>query len=597
MATWKKVIVSGADAELSGLSVTGVIAGSINGNAATATSATSASHASEVAFSAISAKPSLVSGSAQVSFSGIADKPALVSGSSQITYSSITGLPTLGTAAATDASAYATAAQGTLAASALQPGEAFGDLGLSVSKGELNQLTGVVLGTAAANNTGDFATAAQGALAASALQPTGDGVVSGSAQISFAGITNKPALVSGSSQITYSAISGLPTLGTAAATAASDYATAAQGATADSALQPGEAFGDLGLLVTKADLNKTNFLTVTEAIDLDAIAADVNNNNAKVGYTDAAVKTYMNSQTVISGSSQVTLASASGNLTASRISDFDTAVAANTAVTANTAKVGVTTASVTAAGALMDSEITNLAQVKNFSSADYATAAQGTLAASALQPGEAYDDLGLLVTKADLNKTNFLTVTEPINLDEVAANVTTNNAKVGYTDAAVKTYMNSQSVVSGSAQVKNLLPSGTVSGSAQITALAPTATGGNLTLSGNLTVNGTTTTVSTTNIEVEDRFAFFNAGGSGTSAEGGIIVESAAGVGNALFYDGVASTRWAFAAGVAKDATAVDPDAFVAAVFVGTENDMLLRGYAHPGNIRVEGGEVFIVTE
>ena len=39
---------------------------------------------------------------------------------------------------------------------------------------------------------------------------------------------------------------------------------------------------------------------------------------------------------------------------------------------------------VTAAGALMDSEVTNLAQVKAFSAADYATAAQGTLAANAL---------------------------------------------------------------------------------------------------------------------------------------------------------------------------------------------------------------------
>lgn len=41
---------------------------------------------------------------------------------------------------------------------------------------------------------------------------------------------------------------------------------------------------------------------------------------------------------------------------------------------------------VTAAGALMDSEVTNLAQVKSFDSADYATAAQGTLADSAQQP-------------------------------------------------------------------------------------------------------------------------------------------------------------------------------------------------------------------
>jgi hypothetical protein len=44
------------------------------------------------------------------------------------------------------------------------------------------------------------------------------------------------------------------------------------------------------------------------------------------------------------------------------------------------------TANVTAAGALMDSEVTNLAQVKAFDTADYATAAQGVKADSAQQP-------------------------------------------------------------------------------------------------------------------------------------------------------------------------------------------------------------------
>ena len=44
------------------------------------------------------------------------------------------------------------------------------------------------------------------------------------------------------------------------------------------------------------------------------------------------------------------------------------------------------TTNVTAAGALMDSEVTNLAQVKAFNSSDYATAAQGTTADSAVQP-------------------------------------------------------------------------------------------------------------------------------------------------------------------------------------------------------------------
>jgi len=43
---------------------------------------------------------------------------------------------------------------------------------------------------------------------------------------------------------------------------------------------------------------------------------------------------------------------------------------------------------VAAAGALMDSEVTNLAQVKAFDSSDYATAAQGAKADSATQPGD-----------------------------------------------------------------------------------------------------------------------------------------------------------------------------------------------------------------
>lgn len=56
----------------------------------------------------------------------------------------------LGTAAATAATDYATAAQGALADTALQPAD---------------------VGTAASNNTSDFATAAQGALADTAVQP------------------------------------------------------------------------------------------------------------------------------------------------------------------------------------------------------------------------------------------------------------------------------------------------------------------------------------------------------------------------------------------------------------------------------------------
>jgi hypothetical protein len=66
---------------------------------------------------------------------------------------------------------------------------------------------------------------------------------------------------------------------------------------------------------------------------------------------------------------------------------------------------------VTAAGALMDSEVTNLAQVKAFDSSDYATAAQGTLATNALPKGGA-TMTGNITTNAqvkfqDLGKATF----------------------------------------------------------------------------------------------------------------------------------------------------------------------------------------------
>ena len=66
------------------------------------------------------------------------------------------------------------------------------------------------------------------------------------------------------------------------------------------------------------------------------------------------------------------------------------------------------TANVTAAGALMDSEVTNLAQVKAFNSADYATAAQGALADSALQSG---DNISVLT-----NNSGYITGNETITL-------------------------------------------------------------------------------------------------------------------------------------------------------------------------------------
>lgn len=95
------------------------------------------------------------------------------------------------------------------------------------------------------------ATAAQGALADTAVQP-GD---------------LAPVATSGD----YADLTDKPTLGTAAATAATDYATAAQGATADSAVQP----GDLAPVATSgayADLTGKPTIPSTAA-EVGAIAA------------------------------------------------------------------------------------------------------------------------------------------------------------------------------------------------------------------------------------------------------------------------------------------------------------------------------------
>lgn len=119
-----------------------------------------------------------------------------------------------------------------------------------------------------------------------------------------------------------------------------DYATAAQGALADSALQS----ADIWSSVQAYDNHLDDLAGLVPGVEGNMITSDWLG-----GYqisTASAVRSYLN----VENGADVT-----------------------------------DTANVTAAGALMDSEVTNLAQVKAFNSADYATAAQGSTADSALQ--------------------------------------------------------------------------------------------------------------------------------------------------------------------------------------------------------------------
>ena len=114
---------------------------------------------------------------------------------------------------------------------------------------------------------------------------------------------------------------------------------------------------------------------------------------------------------------------------------------------------------VTAAGALMDSEVTNLAQVKAFDSTDYATAAQGTLAGSAVQPTDSIDVLAdvdtstVAPTNDDLLKwdgTNFVpgTVSVDVNTPLTTALRGTDSPHIGaYPNQSFKVTDNPQQSV------------------------------------------------------------------------------------------------------------------------------------------------------
>lgn len=110
-----------------------------------------------------------------------------------------------------------------------------GTIALGISASGL--ATHLGLGTAAYTAATAYATAAQGTQGAAAYAWGNHAA---------AGYASAAGLATVATTGAYSDLSGRPTLGTAAATAATDYATAAQGATADTAIQPGDDAAYLG---------------------------------------------------------------------------------------------------------------------------------------------------------------------------------------------------------------------------------------------------------------------------------------------------------------------------------------------------------------
>lgn len=142
-------------------------------------------------------------------------------------------------------------------------------------------------------------------------------------------------------------------LGTAATTAATDYATAAQGALADTSVQPDDS-PSFGSVTVSGTVDGRD--VAADGTKLDGVEA-----GATADQTGAQIKTAYEAEPSAFTDAQFT--KLAGIEASADVTD---------------------TVNVTASGALMDSEITNLAQVKAFDSSDYATDAQGTTADAAL---------------------------------------------------------------------------------------------------------------------------------------------------------------------------------------------------------------------
>jgi len=182
--------------------------------------------------------------------------------------------------------------------------------------------------------------------------------------------------------------------------------------------------------VTAQDLDVTTD-SGTIAIDLDSETLTVSGGtgldssatgNAVTLAIDSTVATLTGSQTLTNKT--LTAPVISGNLTTDGLLDGRDVAADGTKLDGVEASADVTdTTNVTAAGALMDSEVTNLAQVKAFDSSDYATAAQGTTADAAL-PKAGGAMTGAITTNSTFDGRDVATDGAKLDGIEASADVT-----------------------------------------------------------------------------------------------------------------------------------------------------------------------------
>ena len=191
---------------------------------------------------------------------------------------------------------------------------------------------------------------------------------------SFSSLTGKPTTIAGygitdAFDGTYGSLSGTPTLGTAAATASTDYATAAQGATADTAIQPntsptltnatltGYLAGPASFTIDPAAVgDNTGTVVIAGNLQVDGTQTTINSTTVAIDDLKLSVATDAADSAAANGAG-ITVGGANANITYTHATtswDFDKPVnvTGNIGVTGTVDGVDIQTLNTTAGAAL-----------------------------------------------------------------------------------------------------------------------------------------------------------------------------------------------------------------------------------------------------
>ena len=288
---------------------------------------------------------------------------------------------------------------------------------------------------------------------------------------------------------------------------------------------------------------------------------------------------------------------------------------------------------VTAAGALMDSELAEIATVKALTAAGIS----GSFVSASNALGSRIDNITSTITlSADSGTNDTYTTGETLTFsgdNSITTTVSDNEITISIANDVVSGSAQIAADISGSGNVRfealnavtssyatklglGIVSASVLSSPSQGTVrlaingvntdvdtglqtgdtvtFANVNVSSDVTINGNLTTTGTVTNINTSDLSIEDKFILLNSGSA--SGNSGIIAQNSStnGVGTALFFDDT-DNRWSLDyAGANANTDAATADARIAAVAIDDTD----ANYQKDGNIFInDSGDVFIYVE